>query len=749
MLQTISLIIRILELAVAFAVAFPPHSPVDPLIGTGGHGHTYPGAVLPFGMVQLSPDNGRPNSGMSAWDWCSGYNYASNIITGFSHTHLSGTGIGDLCDLLIAPRPYRLADDAFVGKKIQDSALVFDHQDEVAEPGYYSVKFTRDGIDAKLTVTERVGMHRYKFQADKPASLVLDLGYAINWDRAIDTEVKQTGPMNFIGHRHSKGWAADQKLFFAMYLSRKPDEVRYIKDDRLVQDAVDGAQGENIRLVLTFRRGGLVQVKVGLSSVDEQGAVNNVQEELRHWDFDEVRRRAANTWDKLLNRIEATHNNKSDAQVFNTALYHAFLAPNTFSDADGRYRGIDGNIHSADGYTYSTTFSLWDTFRASHPLFTLLAPERIDGYVKTMLAFHKQKGQLPNWALWNNESHCMIGYHAVPVLVEAYFKGLTTASGQEILDACVAMAERDAEGIKSYRDLGFVDAETENESCAKTLEYAYDDSCIARLAEKLGKADIADRFRKRAMNFRNVFDAETGFMRGKKADGTWVEPFDPIAASHRKSPYCEGNAWQWTWYAPHHPAELVNLFGSREKFTAKLDTLFEMSSELAGDEVSPDISGMIGQLAHGNEPSHHIAYLYNWVGQPWKTQARVRQIMEQLYKPGPEGLCGNDDCGQMSAWYVFSALGFYPVDPASGIYVLGSPRVKSAALNFPNGKTFKIKVNNQSPQNIYVRSVTLDGKPLNRAYIRHQEITSGGRLVFDMGSEINTDLGKMEPPPGF
>jgi len=331
----------------------------------------------------------------------------------------------------------------------------------------------------------------------------------------------------------------------------------------------------------------------------------------------------------------------------------------------------------------------------------------------------------------------MIGYHAVSVMAEAYLKGLTTANGQEILDACVAMADRDAEGLKSYRELGYVDAATENEACSKTLEYAYDDHCIARLAEKLGKEDIAERFRARALNFRNVFDPETGFMRGRKADGKWVEPFDPRAASHRNSPYCEGNAWQWTWSVQHNPEELVKLLGGSEKFATKLDTLFEMTSELVGEEASPDISGMIGQYAQGNEPSHHTAYLYTWAGQPWKTQARVRQIMEELYKPGPEGLCGNDDCGQMSAWYVFSALGFYPVDPVSGAYVLGSPRVKSAKIKLPNGKTFEIQARNQSPQNIYVQSVTLNAKPLDRPYITHEEITQGGKLVFNMSPNQN------------
>ena len=723
---------------------------VDPFIGTGGHGHTFPGATFPFGMVQISPDNGKPVEGASGWDWCSGYHYSSDIISGFSHTLLSGTGIGDLCDILLAPRPGRLADDAFDGKKIQDSALVFSHEDEVAALGYYSVKFREDNIHAEMTALVRAGMHRYQFPKGKPASMVLDLGYAINWDRAIDTGVKQAESTLFIGHRHSRGWAPDQKLFFAMYLDRIPDEVRYLIGGQIVQEGTeDGIQGNDVRLVLTYNNGGQIQVKVGISSVDEQGALSNVQKEIPQWNFDRVRKQATSAWDQVLSRIRATHIDPSEAQIFDTALYHACIAPNTFSDADGRYRGVDGNIHTAEGYVYCSTFSLWDTFRASHPLFTLLVPEAVDGFVKAMLAFNKHKGQLPNWALWNNESHCMIGYHAVPVMIDAYFKGLTTASGEEILAACVAMADREVEGLNSYRALGYVDAATENESCAKTLEYAFDDSCIARLAEKLGKADIAERFRNRAMNFRNVFDAQTGFMRGKNAKGDWVEPFDPIASDHRKSPYCEGNAWQWTWFVPHHPAELINLFGSRENYVARLDTLFTMPSDLSGEHVSPDISGMIGQYAQGNEPSHHAAYMYVWSGQPWKTQQRVRQIMDELYLTGPEGLCGNDDCGQISAWYVFSALGFYPVDPASGVYVLGSPRVKSARLSLQNGKVIEIVAKNQGKENIYVQSVTWNGKSLNSLYLSHEEISQGGKLVFTMGREINEELGNWETPPGF
>ena len=743
-------LLRYLILGVAVVLCACSKRSVDPFIGTGAHGHTFPGATLPFGMVQLSPDNGRPVEGMSGWDWCSGYHYTSNIITGFSHTHLSGTGIGDLCDLLLAPRTGRLADDAFLGKKIQDSALVFSHDDEVATPGYYRVNFREDGINAELTTMLRVGMHRYKFPVDKPASLVLDLGYAINWDRAVDTGVKQVEQTLFTGHRHSKGWAPDQKLFFAMYLDRNPDEVRYVKDGQLVQDVLeDGIQGTDIRLLLTFQNGGQVQVKVGLSSVDEQGAINNVQKEINHWQFDRVRRLASSAWDQVLGRIQATHLSESDAKIFDTALYHASIAPNTFSDADGRYRGVNGNIHTAEDYVYCSTFSLWDTFRASHSLFTLYAAEAVDGFVKAMLAFNQQKGQLPNWALWNNESHCMIGYHAVPVMVDAYFKGLTTASGEEILAACVAMADRDVEGLKSYKALGYVDAATENESCAKTLEYAYDDSCIARLAEKLGDVEIAERFRNRAMSFRNVFDPQTQFMRGRDAKGAWVEPFDPIASDHRSSPYCEGNAWQWAWFVPHAPSALVDMFGGSENFVSKLDTLFTMPSDLSGDNVSPDISGMIGQYAQGNEPSHHTAYMYVWSDQPWKTQERVRQIMEELYLAGPEGLCGNDDCGQMSSWYVFSALGFYPVDPASGIYVFGSPRVKSAKLSLQGGKSLEIIAKNQSNENKYIQSVTWNGKPLNRHYIKHEEIAQGGKLVFTMGPAINENSVNWEVPPGF
>ncbi|MDR2560960.1 MAG: GH92 family glycosyl hydrolase, partial [Holophagales bacterium] len=576
----------------------------------------------------------------------------------------------------------------------------------------------------------------------------LDLGYAINWDGPVETKVKQAGPMLFTGYRHSKGWAPDQKLFFAMYLDQKPDEVRYFIDGKPSVDVNEDSQGKDTRLVLTFERGGRVQVKMGISAVDVDGAINNVNSEIPHWTFDSVHKDAHNAWTQVFSRITATHINPDDAKIFDTALYHAFLAPNIVSDADGRYRGVDGQIHTADGFAFSSTFSLWDTFRASHPLFTLLAPEKIDGFVKSMLEFNQQKGQLPIWALWNNETYCMIGYHAVPVLVDAYLKGLTSASGEDILNACVAMADRDVDGLKSYKALGYIDT-AENESCAKTLEYAYDDSAIARLAEKLGKNEIAERFRQRAMNFRNLFDAQTGFMRGKDAKGKWLEPFDPTASDHRQSPYCEGNAWQWTWFAPHSPAELVKLFDGPENFVAKLDKLFDMPSDLTGQNVSPDISGMIGQYAHGNEPSHHTAYLYMWVGQPWKTQMRARQIMEELYKVGPEGLCGNDDCGQMSAWYIFSALGFYPVDPANGVYVLGSPRVKSAKINLPGGKTFEVATMGQSKENVYVQSVSLNGKPLNRAFITHDEIAKGGKLEFKLGPTANEGLKNLEVPPSF
>jgi predicted alpha-1,2-mannosidase len=602
-------------------------------------------------------------------------------------------------------------------------------------------------------------MHKYQFPANKAASLVLDLGYAINWDRPADTGLERVGPRLFEGYRHSKGWAPEQFLFFAMYLDVEPDEVRYIKANTLVQDPLEGQPNPNLRLVLTFQNGGTVQVKMGLSSVDKKGAVNNVQTELPHWDFAKVRKESAKAWDRLLSRVQATHVSDDDAKIFDTALYHAFIAPNTFSDVDGNYRGIDGSVYQVDGFTYYSTFSLWDTFRAAHPLFTLLVPERVDGFVKSMLALFKQNAQLPMWGLWNDETECMIGYHAVPVLADAYLKGLTSADSKEILDACVSTADTDLEGLegykkvgrvakgmKSYMELGFVEASV-NESCAKTLEYAFDDSAIARLAKALGNQEIEERFRGRAMNYRNLFDPETGFMRGKHANGTWVEPFDPIASDHRNSPYCEGNAWQWAWYVPHNPSGLVELFGGAENYAAKLDQLFEMSSEMSGENISPDISGMIGQYAHGNEPSHHTAYMYVWAGQPWKTQARVRQIMAEQYKTGPEGLSGNDDCGQMSAWYIFSALGFYPVDPASGIYVLGSPRVKTAKLAI--GKAiFEVKAENQSAQNVYVQSVTLNGKALNRAYITHDEITKGGKLVFSLGPAPNTDL-VLEPPPGF
>lgn len=730
--------------AALLALALPllAQRAVDPFLGTGAHGHTFPGATRPFGLVQLSPDNG-----VAGWDWVSGYHWSSKVIAGFSHTHLDGTGIGDLCDLLVAPRLRRLGDDAFGKDWLQATALPFDHKDERAEPGFYTVAFP-SGLRAELTATARAGLHRYTFPQGQDATLVLDLGYAINFDRAMDTAVHATGPRTFAGRRHSKGWAADQKLCFALALDRTPDEVRVVKDGKVVEGA--GAEGRDTKLVLTFRGGGAVQLKVALSTVDEDGARANLAGELPGWDFAAVCAEARQAWHARMGGLTAEHLCPEEAQVFDTALYRCFLAPNVLSDLDGRVRGADGAIHRTD-FPFSSTLSLWDTYRALHPLFTLVAPDTVDGFVKSMLAFRAQKGQLPNWALWNQEAHCMIGYHAVPVLVEAYLKGLTKVDGNALLEACVAMADREVEGLKSHKTLGFVDAATEKEACAKTLEYAYDDSAIARLAEKLGRREIAERFLKRAASYRAVFDPKTGFMRGKKADGTWVEPFSPVAVSHRDDPYCEGNAWQWSWSVQHDPAGLVALFGGPAPFAAKLDALFTQSSKLEGGNVSPDISGLLGQLAQGNEPSHHIPYLYAWAGQPWKTQARVRELMATFYMPGPEGLCGNDDCGQMSAWYVFSALGFYPVDPASGVYVLGSPRVKSARLALPGGQALSIRTRNQAPDHVYVQAVTWRGRPLSRPWLRHEELVKGGTLEFTLGPTPNPTWGShsKDQPPRF
>jgi predicted alpha-1,2-mannosidase len=713
---------------------------VDPFIGTAEHGHTYPGATVPFGMVQLSPNNG-----LTGWDWVSGYHHSDSVIVGFAHTHLSGTGIGDLADILVMPvageidiaRVYRSRED-------RDFRSRFSHEQETASPGYYAVRLDDPAIDVELTATDRVGMHRYTYPEGADAGVVFDLGYAINWDTPTDTYLHVENDTVVSGYRFSTGWARDQRVFFVAVLSRPVVEFDLASDSTPVPGSRE-VRGQAAKAHLRFASDADAQVvmKVGLSYVDLEGARRNLETELPHWDFDRVRRDASRRWNEVLGGVRIRTTDTTRARVFYTALYRTKLAPIRFDDVDGRYRGGDGEIHRAAGFANYSIFSLWDTFRAAHPLYTLLERARVDDMVRSMLAFRDEHGLLPVWSLVGNETNTMTGFHAVPVIADAYLKGFRGFDAERALEAMVASATADHRGLQYYKRYGYVPSELEPESVTKTLEYAFDDWAIAAMAEAVGRGDVADRFRARSESFEAVFDPGTGFMRGRTAAGDWVEPFDPFRASHRtNTDYTEGNAWQHSWFVPHDVARLIHLMGGDRAIVAKLDALFLADTGISGEHVSPDISGLLGQYAHGNEPSHHIAYLYTYAGAPWKTQERVREIMDRLYDDSPAGLAGNEDCGQMSAWYVFSALGFYPVNPVGGVYVIGSPAFEAAELAVGDGRTFRVEAPWASRENRYVQRATLNGRPLERTYVTHEEVVAGGTLRLEMGPEPAVDWGQ-------
>ncbi len=998
---------------------------VDPFIGTGAHGHTYPGAQVPFGMVQLSPDNG-----VNGWDWSSGYHWSSERIAGFSHTHLSGTGIGDMYDILFMP--------TFTSTPPLPGTVSsrFTHDRERAAPGYYSVDLLTSGIGAELTASERVGIHRYSFPtppAAQRASIVVDLGHSLNWDRPTETRINVEGPTLISGYRLSTGWARDQRVFFVASFS-SPFSSHWIESEWASPSARTELTGTRVKGCFQFGDSGRrIIAKVGISPVSIDGARRNLRQEVPGWDFDAIRQSATDAWNRVLNRIRLDAATREQRVLLYTALYHSLLTPQLFCDVDGSYRGPDDDVHRTQAFRNHTVFSLWDTFRAEHPLLTLVQPERVEDLVQSMMAFHREGGLLPVWSLAGVETNTMIGYHSVPVIVEAWAKQLTRIDPRQALSAMVKSANQAEHGLRYYRmpeprslrdleadltpenlrrinelkqdelsrqgtlingyarslsgdtlryhspfsdahaalltrtddgrktiewqtapvpaeaagkpisfvwlagidagedrhrfqlsingrptlqfrgprppdenfrtavpggvelafrathtdqydDLfgymflrlptglatgerltlsitgepagtsewymtfehpivpsltaentyalvrdgrqsrqvvkvniehlggpvdaevrladerprrvrlqfginqlllpapavdedtpvairlsiagqpagqtevqlrplrpfGYIPADWERESVSKTLEYAYDDWCLYTFAESIGEDFEAMTFRDRAEFYRNIFDPATGFMRGRLSDGTWKEPFSPVAASHRQDEYTEGNAWQYSWFVPHDVQGLINLLGGREAFIAKLDELFEQSSELEG-AAPPDISGMIGQYAHGNEPSHHIAYLYCYAGAPWKTQERVRQITGALYNSSPEGLPGNEDCGQMSAWYIFSAIGFYPVNPAEGIYVIGTPHHERAVLQVDNGRQFVVEAPNTSSQNKYIRSAALNGRPLDRCYIAHAEVVAGGTLTFQMTDVPNRGwaAGPLSAPPSL
>lgn len=699
---------------------------VNPLIGTDFTGNTYPGAQVPFGMVQLSPDNGLPG-----WDRIAGYFYPDSTIAGFSHTHLSGTGAGDLYDISFLPvtLPYREA-EAPLGIHSK-----FSHQNEQASAGYYQVRLTDYDINVELTATERCGIQRYTFPQAQSA-IFLNLAKAMNWDATQDSHIEMVDSVTIRGYRYSDGWARNQKVYFCTRFSR-PFTQMSLDTTVIEKDGKRIGTGAIARFDYPTQQGEQITLVTALSGVSMEGAERNLKAEAPDNNFDTYRQKAETAWNNALGNIQIKTDNHDEKVVFYTALYHSMLAPTIYDDTDGQYYGPDGQIHQTNGWTNYSTFSLWDTYRAAHPLFTLTQPERVNDMVKSLLAFFEQNGRLPVWNFYGSETDMMIGYHAVAVIADAYLKGIGDFDAEKALAACVATANLDEyRGIGFYKKKGYVPFDLDNPSegddwsLSKTLEYAFDDYCIAVMADKMGKKDIAKEFYARSQNYRNVYNPVSTFMQPKDKAGHFVKDFQ---AEDYTPHICESNGWQYFWSVQHDIDGLIALSGGQERFTQKLDSMFTFHPS---DESKLPIfsTGMIGQYAHGNEPGHHVAYLYNKVNQPWKGQKYLRQIMTSLYTNTPAGLCGNEDCGQMSAWYVFSAMGFYPVNPVSGHYEIGCPMFPETILRLTNGKTFKIITHNMSPESPYIQSIKLNGQPLSKSYLTHQQILEGGTLDIEMGS---------------
>jgi predicted alpha-1,2-mannosidase len=700
---------------------------VNPFIGTDFAGNTYPGAQVPFGMVQLSPDNGLPG-----WDRISGYFYPDSTIAGFSHTHLSGTGAGDLYDISFMPvtLPYKEA-DAPLGIH-----SLFSHDEETASAGYYQVRLKDYDINVELTATERCGIQRYTFpEAD--AAIFLNLRKAMNWDFTNDTRIEVVDSVTIQGYRFSDGWARDQHIYFRTRFS-KPFASVQLDTAAVIKDGKRIGSSAIARFDFHTSAGEQILVTTAISGVSMEGAARNLAAEAPADDFDKYLAVTRKNWNEQLSKVEIKSNDIDEKVKFYTALYHSMLAPTIYSDMDGAYYGPDKQVHQADGWTNYSTFSLWDTYRAAHPLYTYIEPQRVNDMVKSFLAFSEQNGRLPVWNFYGSETDMMIGYHAVPVIVDAYLKGIGDFDPKKALAACVATANIDEyRGIGLYKKYGYVPYDvtdhynSKNWSLSKTLEYAYDDYCIARMAEKLGEKQIADEFYKRSRNYKNVYNSQTTFMQPRNNKGSFIEDFSPDDYTPH---ICESNGWQYFWSVQQDIDGLISLVGGKERFAQKLDSMFTYNP--SADENLPIFStGMIGQYAHGNEPSHHVIYLFNAIGQPWKTQKYAAEVMHELYKNTPAGLCGNEDCGQMSAWYVFSAMGFYPVDPISGKYEIGTPMYPEMKMHLANGKTFTILAPAVSKENIYIQSVKLDGKPYDKSYITHEQIMNGSIFEFEMGNK--------------
>lgn len=690
---------------------------VDPYIGTGGHGHVFLGANVPYGLVQVGPTQYK-----RGWDWCSGYHYSDSVIIGFGQMHLSGTGIGDLGDIALLP----LTDAS-------QRDVMFSHKGEHARPGYYSVML-KSGVKVELTATARVAFHRYSYPADAQTAFVrLDLAQGIGWDKMTKSAFKQNSPTEVSGYRYSTGWAKDQRVYFVAQFSRPVNVAK--------------AQGDSLAVFSTPNNDEPLLVKVGISPVSEDNARANIAAELPSWDFRGTVAKANEAWNNELGKIVITTDDDAARRTFYTAMYHSMFAPSVFSDVNGDYRGADGKVYHGDFKNY-TTFSLWDTYRAAHPLMTIIHPEKQRDIAQTMLHIYEQQGKLPVWHLVGNETDCMVGNPGIPVLIDLALKGFDVDKNK-VLEAAKASAMRDERGMGLLKKYGYLpcDLDPEYETVAKGLEYALADAGIAKLAKQLGRTDDYNYFYKRSQSYKDhYFDKNTGFMRGKTSEGKFREPFDPFNSVHRQDDYTEGNAWQYAWLVPHDVHGLVKCFGGEKPFVAKLDSLFILEGKMGAD-ASPDISGLIGQYAHGNEPSHHIIYMYNYVGMPWKAAPKLRQVMNTLYNDGIDGLSGNEDVGQMSAWYILSSMGLYQVEPAGGKYIFGSPLFNKTVVNVGGGKTFTIEAKNNGAKNIYIQSAKLNGKRYTRSYIDYKDIMKGGILEFVMGDQPSTFGTKVSDRP--
>lgn len=737
-----------------------PYDYVNPFIGTDDMGHTFPGAAVPFGLVQLSPetDTSMYSYGKGynpdVYKYCAGYQYKDKTIVGFSHTHFNGTGHSDLGDFLIMPTVGELKlnpgtkDNPGGGYRSR-----FSHSTEKANPGFYAVKLDDYNINVELTATTHAGFHKYKFPKTKDAHIILDLTSGIyNYDgKVVWSSVRVENKTLITGYRQTNGWARTRFVYFAMEFSKPYKSYGLRNDEELIyrgfwrkfneNDNFPERAGHKVKCYFDFdtSEGEEILVKLAISGVSTKNAVENLKAEIPGWDFEGVKQKAKELWNKELSKITVEAN--EDRKVnFYTSMYHAFLNPSVFSDVNGEYRGLDQNIYKSETFTNYTIFSLWDTYRALHPLYTIIQQSRTSDIINSFIAHYEQSAEkiLPVWSHWANENWCMIGYHAVPVIADTYMKGIGGFNVNRAFEACVASANYDLyDGIGYYKKYGYVPENLNSNSASKTLEYAYDDWAIYMFAEKLGRKTEAEEFYKRAKSFKNIYDEKTHYMRAKNSDGTFKTPFDPLSVANQG--YIEGNAWNYSLYVPQDINGFIKLLGGKEKLITWLDSLFayELPEKYFGESEDVTKVGMIGNYVHGNEPSHHVPYMYCYAGQPWKTQERVHQIINTMYKPEPHGLCGNDDCGQMSAWYIFSVLGFYPVAPGSNEYVIGSPCVDKAEINLENKKIFRVLSENLSEKNIYIQKLILNGKEINRSYITHDEIISGGELKFVMSDKPN------------